>query len=366
MSTLNVFACHKFYVPIKNLKLLLQFVVLSALILNMGCSDSSDKRNVRQSYSLYLQSRQCGVNINKTFTTQLDLCQYIAYEAGINTCLYYDLQAEFRRRSCTNVTVIGQVPGAIIDNSLPIVPDGVIIADNSNYWNDLNNTYQSILDYYTVDPSGCIATENLTRTEIELCLDDVFSGYEKDQDFDPNAQTTTSSNEKDEEFTGVAFPPEPKPGSENTGVVTTNPTVATAPPRSQNSNRLDYNLVTYNARSLRDSEITDYRLPVLAITGTTDPKSPIYNLIIDSSDVKDIQFTNVTTTCPIKSRIVTSGNTIILTLFSKAGSTPEQITTCRSFFDSIATIPSLEFKFAMPLVMSNGVSQDVPFKFVNQ
>lgn len=356
-------------------KQVLQILMLCTLALNVGCSDSSDaKRNARNTFNLDLRSSRCGVHIKKTFTTQTDICQYISYEASTNACLYYDLQREFNRYACNTShsgNPIGYVPPTTIDYG-PIggpIPSNPVVhppaPNNSTYWNDLNDTYQSILNYYSVDASGCIATIKNTFDTVDLCVGQSHTlPDEKDQDFlsQPYVEPTP---EKDEAVTGNFFPPPPA-GAGQAVAPDAGSVAETAQPAPETTGRLDYNLVYFNARSLIYEELSAERLPVLIITGNTDPNSPIYNLRHSGPDFKTISFSNVSTSCPMQSKLSTSGNTIILSLFTETGSTAEEITTCRTFFDSIATVESLEFSFAQPLVMSNGTSQNVPFRFVNQ
>lgn len=377
----------------------IQLVVLSLMAFNIGCSDSSGgaKRNARNLFNLDIRANQCGVHIKKSFTSQPALCEYIAYEARTNSCLHYELQREYSRYNCNVANYNGHVNVNIPPTYNPVSNQPIIHqppTQDDTYWQDLDAMYSSILDYYTLDSTGCVAHIKGTDDQILLC-EDGPRGTDKDQEWvyqTPERPVVPRTPEKDEPITGSLNTPSQsgstlnRPSQSSSGGSTTpsapaqtntpsapatsptgtNPTPSN-PPASNAGQKLDHNLISYNARSFQYNEVSTDRLPVLVITAVSDARSPINNLRYNSADkILELEFTNLTTTCPVGAKLTSNGNNIILGLYTKAGSSDQEKTACKNLFDSLSTATGFDIQFSEPLVMSNGERQNVPFKFVNQ
>lgn len=383
-----------------SIKTLNQVFLLGVLMVAAACgSDDSGraKRNSRDLYRIDVTSRTChGVRLQKTFTSQRDVCEYLEYEARSNNCLYNELNQEYQRFNCqagyyngydsgvyNPVYPAPNGPGELPANVPPLPSEPSIILtprEQATFWNDLNDSLNALNSYYSVDASGCLASIKGTTDVIDLCVDGGPGHGEKDGDYIPDSYTPEKdapySPEKDDEYVAQPSKPAkpttpaekptpttPAPTAPPKGGDTTTPTPATPAPST--GGKLAYNLVHFNARSLLPQEVN--RVPVLRITGTVDPNSPIYNLRHSSpSDIKAIELSNITTQCPMRAQLSSSGSTVVLTLVVEAGSSDAQIQACRAFFNDFASVSSFDFKFKEPLKMSNGSSINQPFQFSNK
>lgn len=354
-----------------------ELFVLFLSMISIGCSSdssSNSKRNSRNLYSLEIYAPQCRVEIKKTFSTQADLCQYISYELSRSNCAYNELQREFTYNNCHNQVggypnqgqVIGGQVGGQWDGQIDIgtLPTNPII--DRNIEDDLYGSYQSILDYYTIDETNCFITIIGTGIVLDDCPGKNGTIDEKDQDYRPGPvaeKDQTYTPEKDQDYTPAPAKPDASKPAPTEGTTPAKPNEDKTPV----TNKLDYNLVYYNARSLHYEELSATRRPVLKITGRIDQKSPIYDLRhADPSVIKDIKLVDLQSACPLKSQLSTSSNTVVLTLLSAAESTADQVNACRTLFDNISGLSGLEFSFTQPIKMTNGKTFNLPFKLVNQ
>jgi hypothetical protein len=362
------------------------FLVILSMI-SIGCgsdSSSNSKRNARNLYNLEIYAPQCRIDIKKSFSTQADLCQYISYELSNSSCAYNELQREYRYNNCHNPIgsninqgqiIGGQVGGQINgqwDGQVTVgngtVPTNPVIDDSIEF--DLNLSYQSILNYYTIDSTNCFIKIIGTGVVLNDCVDSVVPSDEKDQTYRPGPvaeKDQTYTPEKDQDYSPNAG--RPTPAKDSPKGATKDSTVVTPakPAQTPASSKLDYNLVYFNTRSLHYEELAATRRPVLKITGRVDQNSPIYDLRHEApSEIKDIKLIDLQSTCPLKSQLSTSSNTMVLTLLSAAESTSDQVEACRVLFDTISNLSSLEFSYDKPIKMTNGKSFNAPFKLINQ
>lgn len=388
-----------------SLRSLNSVFLLSVLALTSACgsSDSSKaKRNSDNLYRIHVRSGRCpGVELQRSFTSHQDLCAYVSNEIRNNSCLYMELTHEYNRYNCNSTFNGGQTPivgGEIPTPQQPVftpTPTGQpqIIKTNSTYWQDeyrrlqnsgISAADQAITDYYILY-NECTARikgikNQYTDGLVDLCIEQGTPSYEKDAPY-----TGSNYGEKDAPYIPEKDDVYPTPSKPSTPKTTTRPTTPATPsantpstpaPKTSTTtqqpgtppppaNQLDHNLIHVNDRSFLIQEIGGE--PVLQITASgVDSKSPIYQLKLkDTTSLRDIHFTNISTECPLKAQL-RSGDQFILKLLIKAGSTTEQKSTCKAFFNNLPEIDILDFSFETPLIMENGLEIKQPFKLVRK
>ncbi len=375
------------------------FILGFALIFT-GCS--SDSSGGGKKYRVTIKVPHCREQIKKSFSSQAKVCEFLAFEARNVGCLYNELQNEFYRHGCNDPRNSGNRNDHL--NSIPPKLDGTGSADifiedysagkddyssgntnskgaiddryddhyiggplpsnprtsqspkhtkYSDMWADLVASQGSLTDYYSVDASDCFATIKGTNDVVDLCV------YDR-----PELRPIQPSTiEKDAPIPTIRRTEEPR--ADLPPAVAARPT-SEAADSPASSNTLAYNLIEFGSSNLRIELIGIQRIPSLKIISSVSRNSPIYGLRHDSpGTINSITDLNISTDCPLKSQLTTSGNNIFITLLPEASSTELQRELCLKFFENFSELSSFEFKYEQPLEMTNGTKITQPFKLQN-
>lgn len=336
----------------------------------------------------------CGSNmIEVSFNTQQELCNYIRIRIDSGQCNPNGFLAmEFQRFQCNFIGWNNNGVNVGVDIGIgtpqqPIITQPIVAPTQPPVdWIRLyeEELIRRITGYYTLN--GCIAQIHNTFDTVDICMNDapdLPSGPgagEKDGPAVPEKdQVVVRRDEKDDI---VVTTPGGRTQTIAPGSVVAQPPAQPATPAPKpggvipRANLLDHNLVTYTDKTAIRSLLGG--APVLVITGNVDSGSPIYNVGYSSNEIKEIDIIKHNNAvlsqadkdklCPtIRAQMKIESGTIVTTFQPDRAATPEQKGICDQFFLNFNTsTTSLEFKFKVPLKVSDSVTVDVPFKLIKQ
>lgn len=244
-----------------------------------------------------------------------------------------------------------------------------------NYNNPvISRPSRSQVDLPKIKPS--VPSAPRTRTEYVVLPDNVPVPTPR-----PNYKPEQTANENPRNKNTLKLQPEVvKTGSKETETpavreTRVEPITTEAPPQEPENtdpNKLDYNLVYFNSRSVNYEEKPDIdpakRIPTLKITTKIDRSSPIYGLKhLNPSSILSLKVDQPSNSgCKTKAYVSSNRDIMIMTLLiAKEELSSENIQACQKFFKSISSRNGLEIKFEKALEMSSQKSITGHFKFKN-